>query len=59
MQFTINGEPIDVTADIRTSVLDLLRNYAGLMRGLSARVLACLCSAAGVLRRDHTFQKIP
>jgi xanthine dehydrogenase YagT iron-sulfur-binding subunit len=31
MQFTINGEPIDVTADIRTSVLDLLRNYAGLM----------------------------
>ena len=33
MQFTINGEPIDVTADIRTSVLDLLRNYADLMGG--------------------------
>lgn len=31
MHFTINGEPVDVAADIRTSVLDLLRNSLGLM----------------------------
>lgn len=29
MQFTINGDAIDVTADIRTSLLDLLRNTLG------------------------------
>ncbi|AYD04178.1 2Fe-2S iron-sulfur cluster-binding protein [Neorhizobium sp. NCHU2750] len=29
MQFTINGEVIEVEADIRTSLLDLLRNYLG------------------------------
>jgi xanthine dehydrogenase YagT iron-sulfur-binding subunit len=27
MQFTINGQAIDVTADIRTSLLDLLREH--------------------------------
>ncbi|WP_083199375.1 2Fe-2S iron-sulfur cluster-binding protein [Rhizobium sp. AC44/96] len=30
MQFTINGEPTEVSADIRTSLLDLLRNTLGL-----------------------------
>ncbi|QND44333.1 2Fe-2S iron-sulfur cluster binding domain-containing protein (plasmid) [Rhizobium lusitanum] len=29
MRFTINGEDIDVKADIRTSLLDLLRNNLG------------------------------
>lgn len=30
MQFTVNGEAIDIEADIRTSLLDLLRNVLGL-----------------------------
>jgi xanthine dehydrogenase YagT iron-sulfur-binding subunit len=30
MHFTINGEAIEVEADIRTSLLDLMRNYLGL-----------------------------
>ena len=29
MHFTINGNDMDVEADIRTSLLDLLRNYLG------------------------------
>jgi xanthine dehydrogenase YagT iron-sulfur-binding subunit len=29
MHFTLNGKPIDIEADIRTSLLDLLRNYIG------------------------------
>lgn len=29
MRFTINGEQIEVEADIRTSLLDLMRNYLG------------------------------
>ncbi|MBB4571123.1 2Fe-2S iron-sulfur cluster-binding protein [Rhizobium leucaenae] len=29
MQFIINGETVEVAADIRTSLLDLLRNYLG------------------------------
>ena len=29
MHFTINGEAVDIAADIRTSLLDLLRNYLG------------------------------
>lgn len=29
MQFRINGTPVEVSADIRTSLLDLLRNYLG------------------------------
>lgn len=36
MHFIINGETIDVTADIRTSLLDLLRNtlgYTGTKKG--------------------------
>jgi xanthine dehydrogenase YagT iron-sulfur-binding subunit len=31
MQFTINGGLVDTSADIRTSLLDLLRNTLGLM----------------------------
>lgn len=30
MQFTVNGEAVDIEADIRTSLLDLLRNILGL-----------------------------
>ena len=30
MRFTINGNPVDVTADTRTSLLDLLRDHLGL-----------------------------
>ncbi|AAK90873.1 2Fe-2S iron-sulfur cluster-binding protein [Agrobacterium fabrum] len=29
MQFTINGTAVEVEADIRTSLLDLMRNYLG------------------------------
>ena len=29
MQFTINGAAVEVEADIRTSLLDLMRNYLG------------------------------
>ncbi|TXI03592.1 MAG: 2Fe-2S iron-sulfur cluster binding domain-containing protein [Rhizobium sp.] len=31
MQFTVNGEAVDIDADIRTSLLDLLRHSLGLM----------------------------
>ena len=31
MHFIINGEDIEVEADIRTSLIDLMRNYLGLM----------------------------
>ena len=31
MHFIINGEDIEVEEDIRTSLLDLMRNYLGLM----------------------------
>jgi xanthine dehydrogenase YagT iron-sulfur-binding subunit len=30
MHFNLNGKPVDISADIRTSLLDLLRDYLGL-----------------------------
>ena len=30
MNFTVNGQPVEVAADVRTSLLDLLRDHLGL-----------------------------
>lgn len=70
MHFTINGEAVDVKADIRTSLLDLLRNtlgFTGTKKGCDQgacgactvlvdgeRINACLALAVQYQGRDIT-----
>lgn len=43
MRFNINGAPVEVEADIRTSLLDLMRNYLG----FTGTKKGCDCGACG------------
>jgi len=45
MQFTINGSSHSVDCDVRTSLLDLLREHLGTHEFITSITAACDCAA--------------